>query len=92
MFDHHEYEVLEAEAFLKGAKQEREKNDADNAARDSKRANYLRSQNVPDSVISVRRIRVLFVCGGGVWTEKDILYKDFTKNRALSRGKIRVNK
>ena len=52
MFDHHEYEVLEAEAFLKGAKQEREKNDADNAARDSKRANYLRSQNVPDSVIS----------------------------------------
>jgi hypothetical protein len=64
MFDHHEYEVLEAEAFLKGeasgvekgiekgAQQEREKNDADNAARDSKRANYLRSQNVPDSVIS----------------------------------------
>jgi hypothetical protein len=60
MFDHHEYEVFEAEAFLKGeasgvekgAQQEREKNDADNAARDSKRANYLRSQNVPDSVIS----------------------------------------
>ncbi len=64
MFDHHEYEVLEAEAFLKGearglasgmkkgAQQEREKNEADNAARDSKRANYLRSQNVPDSVIS----------------------------------------
>ncbi len=36
----------------KGAQQEREKNDADNAARDSKRADYLRSQNVPDSVIS----------------------------------------
>ena len=60
MFDHHEYEVLEAEAFLKGeatgvekgAQQEREKADAENAARDSKRANYLRSQNVPDSVIS----------------------------------------
>ena len=60
MFDHHEYEVLEAEAFLKGqarglasgmekgAQQEREKNEA----RDSKRADYLRSQNVPDSVIS----------------------------------------
>ena len=64
MFDHHEYEVLEAEAFLKGqarglasgmekgiekgAQQEREKNDA----RDSKRADYLRSQNVPDDVIS----------------------------------------
>ncbi len=72
MFDHHEYEVLEAEAFLKGqarglasgmekglaqgmekgAQQEREKNDAENSARDSKRADYLRSQNVPDSVIS----------------------------------------
>ncbi|MBR4398544.1 MAG: PD-(D/E)XK nuclease family transposase [Fibrobacter sp.] len=68
MFDHHEYEALEAEAFLKGqargiasgmekgmekgAQQEREKNDADNAARDSKRADYLRSQNVPESVIA----------------------------------------
>ena len=68
MFDHHEYEVLEAEAFLKGearglasgmekgmekgmkkgAQQEREKNDA----LTTKRANYLRSQNVPDNVIS----------------------------------------
>ena len=60
MFDHHEYEVLEAEAYLKGqarglasgmekgAQQEREKNEA----RDTKRADYLRSQNVPDSVIS----------------------------------------
>ena len=72
MFDHHEYEVLEAEAFLKGearglasgmekgmqegmekgmekgVQQEREKNDA----RDSKRADYLRSQNVPENVIS----------------------------------------
>ena len=60
MFDHHEYEALEAEAFLKGqasgvekgALQERKKNDADNAARDSKRADFLRSQNVPDSVIA----------------------------------------
>ena len=52
MFDHHEYEVIEAEAFLKGqargVQQEREKNEA----RDTKRADYLRSQNVPDSVIS----------------------------------------
>ncbi len=48
MFDHHEYEALEAEAFLKGAEQEREKNDA----LTTKRADYLRSQNVPDSVIS----------------------------------------
>ena len=60
MFDHHEYEALEAEAFLKGqasgvekgALQERKKNDADNAARDFKRADFLRSQNVPDSVIA----------------------------------------
>ena len=60
MFDHHEYEALEAEAFLKGqasgvekgALQERKKNDADNAARDSKRTDFLRSQNVPDSVIA----------------------------------------
>ncbi|MDY6332916.1 MAG: PD-(D/E)XK nuclease family transposase [Fibrobacter sp.] len=56
MFDHHEYEALEAEAFLKGQARgrdsERKKNDADNAARDSKRADFLRSQNVPDSVIA----------------------------------------
>ena len=60
MFDRHEYEALEAEAFLKGqasgvekgALQERKKNDADNAARDSKRADFQRSQNVPDSVIA----------------------------------------
>ena len=56
MFDHHEYEALEAEAFLKGqakgmekgARQEREKNDV----LTSKRADFLRSQNVPDSVIA----------------------------------------
>ena len=64
MFDHHEYEAIEAEAFLKGQAsgmvagiekgtlQEREKNDAVNAARDSKSADFLRSQNVPDSVIA----------------------------------------
>ena len=72
MFDRHEYEVLEAEAFLKGqakglasgmekglaqgmekgAQQEREKNNADNAVRDTKRADYLRSQNVPENVIT----------------------------------------
>ena len=60
MFDRHEYEAFEAEAFLKGqasgvekgALQERKKNDADNAARDSKRTDFLRSQNVPDSVIA----------------------------------------
>jgi len=60
MFDHHENEALEAEAFLKGqargfasgiekgAKQERKKNDV----LTSKRADFLRSQNVPDRVIA----------------------------------------
>ncbi|WP_295056331.1 hypothetical protein [uncultured Fibrobacter sp.] len=56
MFDHHENEALEAEAFLKGqakgmekgARQERKKNDV----LTSKRADFLRSQNVPDSVIA----------------------------------------
>ena len=48
MFDHHEYEALEAEAFLKGAEKERKKNDV----LTSKRADFLRSQNVPDSVIA----------------------------------------
>ena len=56
MFDHHENDALEAEAFLKGqakgmekgARQEREKNDV----LTSKRADFLRSQNVPDSVIA----------------------------------------
>lgn len=40
------------EGVKKGAKQEREKTDAENAARDSRREEYLRSQNVPESVIS----------------------------------------
>jgi hypothetical protein len=56
MFDHHEYEALEAEAFLKGqangAQQEREKNDADNAARDSKRAEFFRSKGIPEEIIA----------------------------------------
>ncbi|MBR2091168.1 MAG: hypothetical protein IJ905_12645 [Fibrobacter sp.] len=52
MFDHHEYEVLEAEAFLKGAKHEREKNEADNAARDSKMAEFFRSKGVSEEIIS----------------------------------------
>ena len=56
MFDHHEYEAIEAEAFLKGEAsgvlKEREKNDADNAARDSKRADYLRSKGVAEEIIS----------------------------------------
>lgn len=56
MFDHHEYEAIEAEAFLKGqangmvvgAENERKKNDE----LTTKRADFLRSQNVPDSVIA----------------------------------------
>lgn len=46
------YETFAEHFVNEGIKQEREKNEADNAARDSKRADYLRSQNVPDSVIS----------------------------------------
>ena len=64
MFDHHEYEAIEAEAFLKGeasgvekgiekgARQEREKNEADNAARDSKMAEFFRSKGVSEEIIS----------------------------------------
>ena len=52
MFDHHEYEALEAEAYLKGAQQEREKNDADNAARDTKRAEFFRSKGVSEAIIA----------------------------------------
>lgn len=60
MFDHHESEAVEAEAFLKGRAsgmetgiekgtlQERKKNDE----LTTKRADFLRSQNVPDSVIA----------------------------------------
>ena len=46
------YETFAEHFVNEGIKQEREKNEADNAARDSKRADFLRSQNVPDSVIS----------------------------------------
>lgn len=64
MFDRHEYEVLEADAFLKGeakglasgmekglekgAQQEREKNEA----RDSKMAEFFRSKGIPEEIIS----------------------------------------
>ena len=56
MFDRHEYEALEAEAYLKGqangAQREREKNDADNAARDTKRAEFFRSKGVSEAIIA----------------------------------------
>ena len=57
MFDEkHVYEAIMAETYLKGeakgiekgAQQEREKNEA----LDTKRVEYLRSQNIPDDVIS----------------------------------------
>jgi len=60
MFDHHENEALEAEAFLKGearglasgmekgAQQEREKNDAEKL----KIAEFFRSKGVPEDIIS----------------------------------------
>ena len=37
---------------LEGAEQERKKNEIENAARDSRREEYLRSQNIPDDVIT----------------------------------------
>ena len=56
MFDHHEYEVLEAEAYLKGqargmekgVQQEREKNDAEKL----KMAEFFRSKGIPEEVIA----------------------------------------
>ncbi|MBR6834120.1 MAG: PD-(D/E)XK nuclease family transposase [Fibrobacter sp.] len=60
MFDRHEYEVLEADAFFKGeacgvekgiekgVKQEREKNDAQKL----KMAEYFRSKGIPEEIIS----------------------------------------
>ncbi len=60
MFDRHEYEVLEADAFFKGeacgvekgVQQEREKNNVDNAARNSKMAEFFRSKGIPEEIIS----------------------------------------
>ena len=52
MFDHHEYEALEAEAFLKGQARGRDCERKKNDVLTSKRADFLRSQNVPDSVIA----------------------------------------
>lgn len=48
MFDRHEYEALEAEAFLKGEEKERKKNDAEKL----KIADYFRSKGVPEDIIS----------------------------------------
>jgi len=44
--------AAERAALRRGRMREREKNDAENAARDSKRVEYLRSKNIPDDVIS----------------------------------------
>lgn len=52
MFDRHEYEALEAEAFLKGQARgrdsEREKNDAEKL----KIADFFRSKGVPEDIVS----------------------------------------
>jgi hypothetical protein len=52
----HVREAIEAEAYLKGeargAADERSRNEAANAARDSQRAEFLRSHNVPNELIS----------------------------------------
>ena len=56
MFDRHEYEVLEADAYLKGeangAAQERKKNEAATLVRDAKMAEYLRSIGVSDENVA----------------------------------------
>ena len=52
MFDRHEYEALEAEAFLKGQARgrdcERKKNDAEKL----KIADFSRSKGVPEDIVS----------------------------------------
>ena len=56
MFDRHEYEALEAEAFLKGqangmvagAEKERKRNDAEKL----KIADFFRSKGVPEDIVS----------------------------------------
>ena len=52
MFDRHEYEALEAEAFLKGQakgkESERKKNDAEKL----KIADFFRSKGVPEDIVS----------------------------------------
>ncbi|MBR6453362.1 MAG: hypothetical protein IKS97_02095 [Fibrobacter sp.] len=57
MFDEkHVYEAIMAETYLKGeangVEKEREKNEVENAARDKKIAEYLRSNGVPENIIS----------------------------------------
>lgn len=52
MFDPHEYEVLEAEAFLKGQAKGREIVAAENAARELRQADFLRSHGVSEEIIS----------------------------------------
>ena len=52
MFDRHEYEVLEADAYLKGEAAERKKNEAATVARDAKMAEYFRSKGIPEEIIS----------------------------------------
>ena len=52
MFDHHEYEALEAEAFLKGQAKGREIVAAENAARELRQADFLRSHGVSEAIIS----------------------------------------
>ncbi|MBR4399121.1 MAG: hypothetical protein IKT05_08105, partial [Fibrobacter sp.] len=48
----HVREAIEAEYYLKGKAASDAQNEAANAARDSQRAEYLRSQNIPENVIS----------------------------------------
>ena len=63
MFDHHEYEALEAEAFLKGQARGRDSERKKNDVLTSKRADFLHSQNVPDSVIAAMLALKELLCG-----------------------------
>jgi len=49
------YETFAEHFVNEGIKQEREKNEAEIAARDSRREDYLRSQNIPEDVIAAMR-------------------------------------
>ena len=52
MFDRHEYEALEAEAFLKGQARGRDSERKKNDAEKLKIADFFRSKGVPEDIVS----------------------------------------
>lgn len=52
MFDHHEYEALEAEAFLKGQARGRDRERKKNDAEKLKIADFFRYKGVPEDIVS----------------------------------------